>query len=76
VSVADEHVVLEHARAAAASCKRAAAAFEDFTNRLDAVVGPAEMAEYDALIAREAIARTQRTEALRGLGFSVASEGK
>lgn len=74
--VADEHVVLEHARAAAASCRQAAAAFEDFTNRLDVAVGPAEMAEYDALIAREAIARTQRVEAFRGLGFAVVSEGK
>jgi hypothetical protein len=69
----DEHAQLLRARAAAAACERAAAAFNEFAKRLSAVIGPAEMAEYDALVARETAALSERVAAFRVLGLGVAS---
>ena len=69
----DEHAQLLRARRAAAECQRAAAAFDEFAQRLSPVVGPAEMAEYDTLVARETAALSQRVDAFRALGLGVPS---
>jgi hypothetical protein len=69
----DEIEALHRARAAAKECERAAGQFADFAQRLTPVVGAAELAEYDALVAREAIALSERVDAFAQLGFGVAS---
>ncbi len=69
----DEHAQLRRAREAAAECQRAAAAFQEFAERLSAVVGPAEMVEYDTLVAREAAALSERVDAFAALGLGVPS---
>jgi hypothetical protein len=69
----DEHAQLLRARAAAAACERAAAAFDEFAQRLSPVVGPAELAEYDMLVARETAALSERVDAFRALGLGVRS---
>jgi hypothetical protein len=45
----------------------------EFAQRMSAVVGPAEVAEYDNLVAREAAAVSRRVEAFERLGLGVAS---
>jgi hypothetical protein len=69
----DEHQQLQRAREAAHACKRAAEHLVQFADRLTAVVGPAEMAEYDTLVAREAAAHSERVEAFAALGLAVPS---
>lgn len=69
----DEAVLLAQAREAAAACERASAAFAEFAERLSAVIGPHEMAEYDSLVARDAAARSDRVEAFRALGLGAIS---
>lgn len=69
----DEIEALHRARAAAKECERAAGHFADFAQRLTPAVGAAELAEYDALVAREAIAISERVDAFARLGFGVAS---
>jgi hypothetical protein len=69
----DEHAQLLRARRTAEECRRAAAAFEEFAERLSPVIGPAEMVEYDTLVARETAALSARVEAFRALGLGVAS---
>jgi hypothetical protein len=69
----DEHAQLLRARRTAAECQRAAAAFEDFAERLSPVIGPAEMAEYDVLVARETAALSNRVDAFRALGLGMPS---
>jgi hypothetical protein len=69
----DEHAQLLRARSAAAACARAATAFDEFAQRLSPVIGPAEMAEYDALVARETAALSDRAEAFRTLGLGAPS---
>jgi hypothetical protein len=69
----DEHALLVQAREAAAACERASAAFAEFAQRLSAVVGPHEMAEYDALVARDAAARSDRVDAFHALGLGAIS---
>ena len=69
----DQHSDLQRARAAALATKRAAAQLAEFADRVSGVVGPAEMAEYDTLIAREAAALSDRVEAFGRLGFGAAS---
>jgi hypothetical protein len=69
----DEHAQLLRARRAAAGVRRAAEAFDEFAERLSPVVGPAEMVEYDALVARETAALSERVDAFRALGLGAAS---
>ena len=69
----DQHSDLQRARAAARATERAAVQLAEFADRVSAVVGPAEMAEYDALIAREAAALSDRVEAFGRLGFGAPS---
>jgi hypothetical protein len=69
----DEHRQLHRAREAAQACERAAAQLAQFADRLSPVVGPAQMAEYDTLVAREAAAISERVEAFAALGLAVAS---
>jgi hypothetical protein len=69
----DEIEALHRARAAAKECERAAGHFADFAQRLSPVVGAAELAEYDTLVAREAIAISERVDAFARLGFGAAS---
>lgn len=66
-------MLLAQARATAAACERASAAFAEFAERLSAVVGPHEMAEYDTLVARDAAARSDRVDAFRALGLGAIS---
>jgi hypothetical protein len=69
----DEHQQLQRAREAARACKRAAEQLVAFADRLTAVVGPAEMVEYDTLVAREAATLSERVEAFAALGLAVPS---
>ena len=69
----DEHADLRRAREAAREVKRAAAQLEQFADRIGADLGPAEMAEYDALVARETSALSERVEAFQRLGLGVPS---
>jgi hypothetical protein len=69
----DEHRQLRRAREAARACERAAAQLAQFADRLSPVLGPAEMAEYDTLVAREAAAISERVEAFVALGLAVTS---
>ncbi len=64
---------LRHARNTAQECRRAAAAIADFAERMSAVITPAEIAEYDTLVAREATAISRRVEAFGRLGLGVGS---
>lgn len=64
---------LSRAQAAARETERAARAFVEFADRLRADIGPAEMAEYDTLMGREASAISERVEAFAALGLSVPS---
>jgi hypothetical protein len=69
----DEHRQLQRARKAARACRRAAEQLVEFADRLSWVIGPAEMAEYDTLVAREAAALSERVETFAALGLVVAS---
>jgi hypothetical protein len=64
---------LSRAQMAARECERAARQFVEFADRLPEDVGPADMAEYDNLVGREAAALSERVEAFNTLGFSVPS---
>ena len=69
----DQHVDLERLRNAARSAQRASARVAEFADRAGADVGPAEVVEYDTLIAREAAAVSDRVEAFGRLGFGAPS---
>jgi hypothetical protein len=69
----DEHSDLERVRAAAHECARAAAQIADFADRMSAVIEPAQLAEFDTLVARETLALSQRVDAFGRLGFGVGS---
>jgi hypothetical protein len=69
----DEHEQLQRAREAARGVKRAAEQLVEFADRMTAVAGPAEMVEYDTLVAREAAALSERVDAFAALGLAVAS---
>ena len=64
---------LHRAREAAKECERSAAQLADFAARLSVVIGPAEILEYDELLARETAALSQRVEAFARLGLSAGS---
>jgi hypothetical protein len=69
----DEHTDLERARAAARECARVAEQIADFADRVSAVVEPADLVEFDTLVARETLALSQRVDAFGRLGFGVGS---
>jgi hypothetical protein len=69
----DEHVLLERARNAAKHLHHATGQLVEFAERLSAVIGPAEMAEFDVLIAREAAALSERVDAFGALGLGADS---
>jgi hypothetical protein len=69
----DEHVLLERARNAAKHLHSATGQLVEFAERLSAVIGPAEMAEFDVLIAREAAALSERVDAFDALGLGAGS---
>jgi hypothetical protein len=69
----DEHSDLERARAAARETARAATQIADFADRLSAVTGPPDLAEFDTLVARETLALSQRVDAFGRLGLGVGS---
>ena len=64
---------LSRAQAAARECERAARQLVEFADRLDVEIGPAEMAEFDTLVARETAAISERVEAFAALGLSYGS---
>ena len=64
---------LSRAQAAARECERAARQFVEFADRLTGDPGPADMAEFDTLVAREAAAISERVDAFGTLGFAVPS---
>lgn len=69
----DEIIALDRARAAAKQVERAAAQLSQFADRLGAAVEPADIAEYGALIAREAAAISERVAAFQALGLRASS---
>jgi hypothetical protein len=69
----DEMDDLAQARAAAQAEVRTVAQLAEFADRLSPVVDPAELAEYDNLVAREAAARDIRQDAFARLGLPVPS---
>jgi hypothetical protein len=73
MATTDEHADLNRAREAARETHRATEAMLEFAQRMSAVIGPAEVAEYDNLVAREAAAVSRRVEAFERLGLGVAS---
>ena len=68
-----EEADLKRARAAAKECERAAAQLATFAERMSAVTTPAELAEFDELVARETTALSRRVEAFGRLGLGVGS---
>jgi hypothetical protein len=64
---------LKRARAAAKECERAADQIAAFAERMPNVLTPAESAEFDELIAREATAISRRVDAFGRLGLGVSS---
>jgi hypothetical protein len=68
-----EEADLKRARAAAREVERAAAQFAEFAERLSPVVTPAELAEFDELVARETSALSRRVETFGRLGLGVGS---
>jgi hypothetical protein len=64
---------LRRAQAAARECESAAADLVSFADRLSAEITPADMAEYDTLIAREATVLSRRVEAFARLGLGAGS---
>jgi hypothetical protein len=69
----DEHADLRRARQAAHEVQRAAAQLAEYADRMGADLGPADMAEYDTLVARETSALSERVEAFQRLGLGVPS---
>ncbi len=65
----DEMDDLAFARTAARAEVQAATALADFADRMSPVVEPAELVEYDNLVAREAAVRATRQDAFARLGF-------
>lgn len=72
-SASPEVADLQRARAAAQECESVAGQLADFANRLSPVITPAEMVEFDTLVAREATAVSRRVEAFGRLGLGVGS---
>lgn len=68
-----EEADLRRARAAARECEIAAAELAAFADRMPAEITPAEMVEFDNLVAREAAAQSHRVEAFGRLGLGVGS---
>jgi hypothetical protein len=64
---------LYRARQAAQACRHSAAQIEDFAERISAVIGPTELAEYANLLARDAAAMSERVEAFARLGLGIPS---
>ena len=64
---------VRHARNAAQECRIAATQLADFAEHMSAVITPAELAEYDTLVAREAAAISRRVDAFGRLGLGVGS---
>jgi hypothetical protein len=69
----NEEADLKRARATAKECETAATELADFADRLSTVTTPAELAEFDHLVGREAIALSRRVEAFGRLGLGVGS---
>ena len=69
----DEMDDLARARTAVQAEVRAVAQLAEFADRLSPVVDPAELAEYDNLVARDAAARVNRQNAFAQLGLPVPS---
>jgi hypothetical protein len=69
----EERVELHVARGAAEEVRRAADQLAVFAERLSVVIEPAQMAEYDILVAREAAAISERVAAFARLGLGVPS---
>ena len=69
----EERVDLHRAQEAAREVERAAARLSEFAQRLSVVLTPAEMVEYDTLIAREGAAISTRVQAFGRLGLGAAS---
>jgi hypothetical protein len=67
----DEMDDLAFARTAARAEVQAATQVADFVERMSPVVEAEALAEYDALVAREAAARGTRQDAFARLGFPV-----
>jgi hypothetical protein len=68
-----ENSELRRAREAAKEVERAARQLVEFASRLTEDFGPADMAEFDNLIAREAAAISERVDAFETLGLTVGS---
>jgi hypothetical protein len=68
-----EEADLRQARATAQECEIAAAQLVEFAEHMSAVITPAEMVEFDTLIAREAAALSRRVDAFGRLGLGVGS---
>ena len=68
-SIADLH----RAQRAAKECERVAAQLSEFAERLSVLIEPADMAEFDVLIGREAAALSERVEAFQRLGLGATS---
>ena len=71
--VSPEEADLRQARAAARECEIAAGQLAEFAEGMSAVVTPAEMVEFDTLVAREAAALSRRVDAFGRLGLGVGS---
>ncbi|HEY2669855.1 MAG TPA: hypothetical protein VGJ07_05705 [Rugosimonospora sp.] len=69
----DEIEALHAARSAARAGEMAAAQLVEFAERMSVAAEPAELAEYDMLIAREESVRSARSDAFAELGFAVPS---
>ncbi|HEX6501523.1 MAG TPA: hypothetical protein VF054_21190 [Micromonosporaceae bacterium] len=64
---------VRRARQAAEACRKAAEDLVSFAERMSGRPGMAEIAEYDALVAREAAAQSERRDAFAELGLTVPS---
>ena len=68
-----EEADLRQARAAAQECEIAASQLVEFAERMSPVLTPAQMVEFDTLVAREATALSRRVDAFGRLGLGVGS---
>ena len=68
-----EEADLARARAAAHECEYAAGQIAEFAERMTGVITPAQIVEFDTLVAREAAALSRRVEAFGRLGLGVGS---
>jgi hypothetical protein len=64
---------LRRAREAARETERAARQLVEFADRLSDDVSPADMIEFDTLVAREAAAISERVDAFGALGLNIGS---